>query len=927
VRLQARLLGPLEVSVDGVPVRLTGRPSGLFAVLAMSAGSVVSAERLATAVWGDDLPGNPRASVQTNMTRLRQLIGAQFVETTAVGYLLRIPPEQVDALRFLELVDLAASAPDRGTESRTLTDALALWRGDPFEGMRSVWLAETETPRLVERYLGAAERRIDLDLAAGRHDGLVSELRDLIARHPLRESLWARLLDTLDAAGRRAEALEQYETIRRRLAEELGADPGPQLREIHVKLLGAVPSTVPAATPAPQVIVPRQLPTDHAGFVGRDKALAAMDSRLGDANSPTVITVIGGAAGVGKTALAIRWAHRVAPWFPDGQLHANLRGFDPSGTPRTPQEVLRGFLAALQPNGQQVPHGLDAQVGLYRSLLSRRRMLIVLDNARDAEQVRPLLPSSPGSHVVVTSRDDLTGLIVAEGARPLPLDVLTPQEGWQLLEQRLGAQRAHSDPSATDEVIERCARLPLALSVMAARAARCPDTSMRALALELANTRSELDAFALNDPMTDVRAVFSWSYRTLTGAAARLFRLLSVHPGPEVSVAAAAAAGGLPIAHTRRLLSELHATHMITESAGDRFAFHDLLRAYSAEQAQQTDTEQQRYEALLRVLDHYLQTANAASVALDPYRVPIPIGQPRDGVTVETVADHREAVKWFATERPALVASIQRAVHARADEFAWRIAWAISGFLDMAGYWDERAAAIHATLHIAPQDTDWPWQAIGHRSLGHAYVRMGRFADAHRHLGQALDLFRERGDQVGQARTHLNIGIVLDRQGEHAKGLTHSLAALSLYRAEGHLAGQADALNAVGWDHAQLGEFEQALTYCRQSLDIHLQLDHRHGQADVWDSLGYIQRSLGRYEDAYAGYRQAIDIFRDLGDRFDEATTLVNLADAHVAAGDPATARSTYLAASAIFDELRHPDAAMVQGKLAALDEGHAADS
>jgi DNA-binding SARP family transcriptional activator/tetratricopeptide (TPR) repeat protein len=926
VRLEARLLGPLEVSVDGVPVRLTGRPSVLFAVLAMSAGAVVSAERLATAVWGDELPGNPRASVQTNMTRLRQLIGAQFVETTAVGYLLRVRPEQIDALRFLELIAVAASVSDLDTESRTLTDALALWRGHPFEGMRSVWLAEAETPRLIERYLGAVERRIDLELAAGRHEGLVGELRDLISRHPLRESLWVRLLDALDAAGRRAEALEQYETIRRRLVEELGTDPGPRLREMHAKLLGGLPSPAQAGAPASQVVVPRQLPMDLAGFVGRDEALATMDGRLGDETSPTVITVVAGAAGVGKTALAIRWAHRVAPCFPDGQLHANLRGFDPSGTPRTPQEVLRGFLVALQPNGHQVPHGLDAQVGLYRSLLSGRRMLIVLDNARDAEQVRPLLPSSRGSHVVVTSRDDLTGLIVAEGARSLPLDVLSPQEGWQLLEQRLGAQRVHHDPSATDEVIERCARLPLALSVMAARAARRPDASMRALALELANTRSELDAFAVNDPMTDVRAVFSWSYRTLSVAAARLFRLLSIHMGPEVSVVAAAAAGGLQIPHARRLLMELHAARMITESAPDRFAFHDLLRAYSAELAQQLDTEEQRHEALLRLLDYYMHAAIAAAVALDQYRVPIPVGQPCDGVIVEPIADYREATKWFARERPALVASVHSAVRAGADEVAWRISWAISGFLDVTGYWDERAATIQATLHISPRNPEWPWQALGHRSLGHTYVRMGQYADAHRHLSEALDLFRRSGDQVGQARTHLNIGIVLDRQGDPARGITHSLEALNLYRAAGHLAGQADSLNAVGWDNAQLGNFEQALTYCRQSLEIHLQLDHRHGQADVWDSLGYIQRGLGRYEEAYASYRQAIGIFRDLGDRFDEAGTLVNLADSHMAAGDPATARGVYLDALEILDELRHPDAANVRGKLGALTEVHALD-
>lgn len=906
----------------GEPVRVTGRPSVLLVVLAMSAGHIVSPDRLATALWGLDPPDNPRASVQTNITRLRRLIGPDLIATNSAGYLLRAGRGQIDALHFLDLLDLAASTSSPSAEHRALVEALALWRGMPFEGVRSAWLAESEAPRLVERYLAAVERRTDLALATGRYDGLVAQLRDLVTGYPLRESLWARLLSVLDLTGRRAEALEHYETIRRQLADELGADPGPQLRSIYAKLLAGDEPVHSAAADRqgadPYRVVPRQLPVDVAGFVGRDKVLATMDSRLGDAKSPLVITAIAGAGGVGKTALAVHWAHRVAEWFPDGQLYANLRGFDPSGSPRAPEEVLRGFLDALQVPPQQVPAGFEAQVGLYRSLLTGRRMLVLLDNARDAEQVRSLLPGSAGSQVVVTSRDGLTGLIAAEGARPVVLDVLSTDEAWQLLERRLGPQRVTSDPQATEGVIDRCARLPLALSVVAARAAQRPEAPMSALATELDGTKADLDAFAHSDPMTDVRAVFSWSYRTLSAPAARLFRLLSVHNGPDVSALAAAAVAGLPLARTRLQLMELTAAHMITEPVADRYAFHDLLRTYSAEMAQQVDADTERREALHRILDHYVHTAHSAATALDPYRAAIPLDPPRQGVTPEAIADYRQAVRWFTTERQILVAAVHQAVSAGAYAHAWRMAWTTTGFLDMAGYWTERAALLHATLDIAPHDPGWPWQAFAHRSLGHAYVRMGRFDDAHTHLQQALDLFGRSGDRVGQARTHLNIGIVLDRQGRHGEGIAHGQTALELYREADHLAGQADALNSVGWDHAQLGDFRQALTFCQQSLDLHLKLDHRHGQADVWDSLGYIHRHLENHDLSIESYRQAIRIFQDLGDRFDEAGTLVNLGDTHLAAGDRESAQAVWQQALAIFIELRHPDAANVQAKLKA---------
>jgi DNA-binding SARP family transcriptional activator len=351
-RLEVGLLGPLQVSVAGRPVELpAGRLPALLAVLALSAGQTVSVERLATAVWGEDPSVDARANVQSNVRRLRRLLGAELVATRGDGYALDVEPDRVDALRFVRLLELAAAAPDRASQRDRLAEALGLWRGAPFDGVRSDWLEQTQAPWLQERYLAGLERRIDLDLADGSPADLAAELGELTGRHPLRESLWVRLLVVLERAGRPAEALERYEAIRARLAEELGTDPGPELQRVYADLLaGRAPAPPGRTTPAHRV-VPRQLPADSDAFTGREAALKALDGLLGDPDDPAprplAIAAIVGTAGIGKTALAVHWAHRVADRFPDGQLHVNLRGFDPSGSPVEPAEAIRGFLDAL----------------------------------------------------------------------------------------------------------------------------------------------------------------------------------------------------------------------------------------------------------------------------------------------------------------------------------------------------------------------------------------------------------------------------------------------------------------------------------------------------------------------------------------------------------------------------------------------------
>jgi DNA-binding SARP family transcriptional activator/tetratricopeptide (TPR) repeat protein len=922
--LSIGVLGPLEVALDGRPVRLTSsRLRTLLVVLAMAAGSPLSVDRLATALWDGDLPEHVRRVVQTYLGRLRSTLGTGAIVTEPTGYRLRIDPAQVDALRFTQLLEVAAQAPDPTSERARLTEALALWRGSPFDGVESDWLARAETPRLIERYLVAVERRVDLDLAAGRHGELIAHLQELTARYPLRESLWVRLLVALDGSGRQAEALAQYDTIRRRLAEELGTDPGQQLRRVHADLLAARPSritpaTVPGGGPP---VVPRQLPGDIDGFTGRTDALATLDAlanaHTGHTPTAVVISAIAGTAGVGKTALAVHWAHRIADEYPDGQLYVNLRGFHPSGQAMTPAEAIRGFLTALDVPGHRIPSNLDAQAGLYRSLLAGKRMLVVLDNARDAEQVRPLLPGSPTTLVIVTSRNQLTSLIATEGARPLVLDLLPRNEARRLLARRLHPERITAEPAATEEIITHCAQLPLALAIAAAHAATRPSFPLAALAAQLRDERSRLDVLASGDPATDARAVFSWSYHTLSPAAARLFRLLGLHPGPDIAAPAAASLAAVPPGQARRLLAELTNAHLLTEPNPGRYTLHDLLRTYATELTHTHDTEQ--HAAQHRLLDHYLHTAHRAARLVYPHRDDIPVAPPGTGASIGQLSDRDQALAWFAAERAVLVEMVGHGFAAGFDVHAWQLSWTLANFLHRHGTLDELIAVQRIALAAARRCADRAGQAHALRILAAALIDREEFDHAHTHLRQALELSETLDDQTSQAHVRSAIGRVHQLQGRLPEAIQHTESALVHYRAVGHLRGEANALNELGWYHAEAGSYEVAADLCHQAIGIQQKIGDQHGEADTWDSLGYIHHLLGMYREAAGYYRTAMQRYGELNVPGKQAETLVRLGDTALAAGDRDEARAVWRRALVVFEQLEHPDAKQVRGKLDAL--------
>ncbi|PTA46510.1 AfsR/SARP family transcriptional regulator [Micromonospora sp. RP3T] len=938
------LLGPVQVTAGGRVLPID-RPQqrAVLALLLLNAGRLVPLGQLVSALWGDDPPASARTQVQVCVSRIRAALrdagAADLLATQGGGYRLTVRGTELDLAEFTAAVERARAeetAGRRAEAARLLRDGLALWRGPALAGAAGVFVDDA-VAGLDEQRLLAYERLAAVELGLGRFAATARVLRPLVVEHPLREPLVAGYLLALAGCGQRAAALRVFAETRRQLVDELGVEPGPELSGAHLRVLrgetpaGPAPEPVPAPPAGPP---PAQLPGDPAWFTGRTAALRRLDALLpaepsgatpdGGERAPgraVVISAIAGTAGVGKTTLAVHWAHRVAHRYPDGQLYVNLRGFDLDGRAVPPGEALRGFLEALHVSPQRVPTDLAGQAALFRTLLADRRVLVLLDNARDDEQVRPLLPGSRGSLVVVTSRNRLTGLVVSDGAHPVTLDLLPPAEARELLAGRLGRGRAGRDPTALDEIVGRCAGLPLALAVVAARAVGQPDVPLAALATELRDTDPDrLTALATGDPATDVRAVFSWSYRALDADSARLFRLLGLHPGPDAGRAAVASLAGLPPARVGPLLAGLTRANLLTERAAGRYAMHDLLRAYASELCHDTDPAAEREAARRRLFDHYLHASHAADHLLDPYRLarPAALPPPDPGVTVGDRPEHAWATAWFAAEHHVLLACVEQAASIGLDRHAWTLAAALTTYLDRSGHWPELAAAQRTALAAAVRRDDLAGQALAHRGLAIACTWSGEHEAAHRHYRRDLELYHELGDDTGRAHTHLGVSWVLARQGRLRAALDETRLALDLYRAADYRVGQAKALNNLGWMHARLDEPGPALRCCRAALRLHEKNGDRHGAALTWDSLGYVRHGLGDHDRAADCYRRALALHRELGDRYDEAEVLDNLGDSLRAAGDLDAARRAWREALTIFDELRHPDADRPRAKLAA---------
>ena len=900
--MQFGLLGPLVVAdAAGRRVEVPGpRLRMLLAALLLHANTPVSGEVLAEAVW-DGAPG-PAAvrTLRSHIARLRRLLGPEAGRVAArePGYLIHAEPSELDVAVFEALchdADTALRAGAWAEASGHATRALALWRGAPLTDVPSQPLHGQIVPRLEQLRLQTLENNAQARLHLGHHERLVPQLRDLAASHPLRERFHAQLMLALARSGRQAEALTAYQHARQALVDELGIEPGPELRNLHERILASDTALLtpprPESTHQPPRLpeTPRQLPADVRHFIGRTGELQALSGLLpgnARAGGAVVISVIGGTAGVGKTALAVHWAHQVADCFPDGQLYVNLRGYDPA-QPVSAADALAGFLRSLGVPGQDIPPEPDQRAARYRSLLAGKRMLVVLDNAGSAGQVRPLLPGTPACTVVVTSRDALAGLVARDGATRLDLDLLPLEDAVTLLRTLIGA-RADAEPDATAELAARCCRLPLALRVAAELAVTRPDVPLAGLAGELADLSTRLDLLnAGGDPGTQVRMVFSWSCRHLGAEDARTFRLLGLHPGPDLEPYAAAALVGTTVSQARRALDVLARAHLIQPAGPGRYGMHDLLRGYARELSATVDGGQGQQAALARLFDHYLHAAAAAMDTLFPaerHRRPC---IPRPDTPVPPLADPAAARQWLDAQRAALVAV---AGHAAARDWpghAIRLSATLSRYLDNGCYFPEATAIYSHALGAARRTGDRAAEAAALNQIGVVNWQQSRLRQAAARHRQALALFRVAGDRAGEARALGRMGLAETALGRYEHAARHQQEAVAIYRDIGDRFGEAYALSNLGFARRLQGRYQEAAGYYQQTLDLSREIGDRRGEAWALARLGVIDLQLGCYQQAAGYLQQALALAQalEIGDKSDEAQILASLGDVYLGLG------------------------------------------
>jgi tetratricopeptide (TPR) repeat protein/transcriptional regulator with XRE-family HTH domain len=669
----------------------------------------------------------------------------------------------------------------------------------------------------------------------------------------------------------------------RRLADALGLTE-PE----RVALITSTSGSGGVASAPVAVGVGCRLPMDVAGFTGRADRLAQLDGLLGgDLGTPptVVISAIGGTAGVGKTALAVHWAHRVAERFPDGQLFVNLRGYAPT-PPLRPIDALAQFLHAVGVAAEQVPVEVEEAAGLYRSLLADKRMLVVLDNAASAEQVRPLLPASPGCLVLVTSRDRLGGLVASHGARRLTVDTLTAAEAEALLAHILG-QRVAAEPQAAAELARLCAYLPLALRIAAANLSDQPDRPIADYLGEL-QEGNRLAALAVGgDEQGAVRAAFDLSYTALDPEAQRLFRLLGLVPGPDVTATAASALGGISPEQAGRLLHRLAGAHLLGQHTPGRYTFHDLLRLYARQRSQDEDGEQEQQAAMQRLLGWYLHTADAAARLLYPekLRLPLPPTDPKAPVPAAVFDAHAQALAWLDAERANLLAAVQHAARHGPRTAGWLLADALRGYFVMRMHTVDWLAVAHAGLAAAQAEADLPGQAAAQLSFANAYALQSQYQQAVEHYTRALTLSRQTQWLDGQAAALGNLGLAYQELGQLQQAADHLTEALTLSRQSSRLVGQAASLGNLGLMYQELGRLEEAADHHRQALALNRESGSRPAEANDLANLGQTYHALGRLDDALDHLTRALAIHREVGDRDTEADTLRLLADVHRDAG------------------------------------------
>ena len=946
--MQFRILGPLEVQVDGGWSSINApKWRTVLAVLLLQPGQIVSTDRLITEVWPDETPARATNLISVYVHRLRKLMGdpdGKVLSTRAPGYQLLVETEDIDAGLFSQLAAegrRALSGGDFQGAADLLGEALGLWQGSrALPDVPPSTLVTAEASRLEESRVEALQLRIQADLGCGRHAQVVSQLHRLLADYPLREEMWALLMRALQGSGRQAEALEAYAQAREVIADELGVDPSAELRHLYERMLQAdtgtnssagstpVPADSPfvaptatapveptpvgqsatAAGPGPPLPPVAQLPADIPDFTGRADHLQRLRDLLAGPRRPdspgaVVVAAVIGAGGLGKTTLAVHAAHLLRGHYPDGQLYANLQGASPR--PATPGDVLARFLRDLGMDPARIPADEEGRAAQYRSQLTGRRLLIVLDDAKDAAHVRPLLPGSSSCAVLVTTRNRMPDLA---GSRFVDLDMLQPDEARNMFAGIIGASRAEAEPEATEEVLAACAGLPLAIRIAGARLTARSNWSVRTIATRLSDERRRLDWLQTGD--LAVRACFEVSFTSLPGPEpdgvdpAHAFRLLGLWQGTSIGLPAAAALIGQPEDAVADALEVLVDAQLLQAPGPDRYRFHDLLKTYAADRALAEEPQAGRDDAVRRILAWYVRTVDAVAQLVSPYRYRIPLPDPEPAGRPLIFDRAEQALNWCETERANLVAATRQAALTGQHEFAWQLPVAALSFFNRRTYWADWVETHRIALASARSTGDQRAEALVLNNLGMGYARQGRDEEAADCFRQALEIRRELGDLPGEAQTASNMADTYSRMGRGDEALDLLKRALAINRQLGHRYGEGVALNNLGEAYLALRRIDEAIGALGQAQEIFASIGDVRGAGYALTNLGAAHREAGRVDAATDCLQRALDLRRELGDQLGEAQTLRDLGQAYLAGGRSAEARQALIQAAGIFDEL-----------------------
>ena len=890
--LEVRVLGVVEAVGPHGTVALTGTRRVILGVLAVRVGEVVPYTELVDVLWGESPPRTAFKTLHSHVARIRQALAAAGVDpvvtTRDPGYVLELTPERVDAHRFEQLVrgaraDLARG--ERRAAVETLRVAADLWRGEPLAGSDLGAWGHHEFERLRELRLSATEDRWDAEIATGEAAAATLELPRLVAGEPLRERLTGLLMLALHRCGRHAEALGAYEKLRRRLADELGVDPGPELSELHTAILrrDAALDAPAAAASSVSSQIPAQIPARAGHFTGRATELSHLDDALTGDEPP--IVVISGPAGMGKTSLAVQWAAGIAARFPDGHLFLDLRGHDPDHAV-TAEQALAHLLRGLDVPEDRIPAGESARSALYRTLLHTRRCVVLVDDAGTVGHVLPLVPASDTSVLVVTSRRSLTGLVARHAVRHIVLDALDDASSVALLGKVLGRARVAREPEATARLAHVCAGMPLALRIAAARLVGQPTRSVAELVAELSGAR--LEGLALEGDLRTVAAVLASAYHPLSPGAARLLRLLATVPAPTVSGHLGAALADVPVATIRAPLGELCGAHLVIGAGEDRYRFHDLIREFARDRAAVEEPEPDAVAA--RLLDWYLFVADEANRLVNPdrdavkpvFRFPLP--------PLPFAAGRHEATAFLESERDGFLPVIQYAREHGMSTAAWHLVYLLASFYEVSGHWTERVELCRAGLDAAREVGDRAGEAEMLRALGVAYYMTRRLTEAVETNVTALGVVRDIGDLAGEGHVLNNLANAYAdlRRFDEAEPAFRAAAERAV--SAGNRLGVGLAKRNLGYALVRMGRARESLAPLTEALAIFDDIGNVRLRAGTLDTLGEARRDLGSHADALRDFAEALAISRDIGDRWLEWELLRSCGITYLAAGDPAAA-------------------------------------